>query len=323
MTTKSRSSAPLALSLAARLNSARWRALTVVLCVLGGGLFEASAQSTFQLKPFKDNLFRYPGVLEQGYDGAYVRVDYLKARDIWKRDEIPERRVLSQYTQPRVSWQQRNRSLQVGPRTVEYFALGAEDGARVVVIYLHGRNGSRHQGVNDYTFGGNFNRIKNLMARNRGLYISPDFTNFSDEGHADIKALVYENARRSPGAPIVVACGSMVGALCWRLAKDPDISRFLGGIMLLGSLYDDSYFSSAGASVRSTPLPIYLGHGTWDQVFDWQERLAFFERVKQARPTYPIRLAVFETGTHGTPIRMTDWRLTLNWMLTVRAGGQG
>jgi hypothetical protein len=25
----------------------------------------------------------------------------------------------------------------------------------------------------------------------------------------------------------------------------------------------------------------------------------------------------FETGTHGTPIRMTDWRETLNWMLAV------
>ncbi len=25
-------------------------------------------------------------------------------------------------------------------------------------------------------------------------------------------------------------------------------------------------------------------------------------------------------GTHGTPIRMTDWRLTLNWML--EAGGR-
>jgi hypothetical protein len=25
----------------------------------------------------------------------------------------------------------------------------------------------------------------------------------------------------------------------------------------------------------------------------------------------------FEAGNHGTPIRMTDWRETLNWMLSL------
>ena len=34
-------------------------------------------------------------------------------------------------------------------------------------------------------------------------------------------------------------------------------------------------------------------------------------------PGYPARFVRFETGTHGTPIRMTDWRETLNWMLSV------
>ena len=31
---------------------------------------------------------------------------------------------------------------------------------------------------------------------------------------------------------------------------------------------------------------------------------------------YPARFVRFETGTHGTPIRMIDWRDTLNWMLS-------
>ena len=48
--------------------------------------------------------------------------------------------------------------------------------AKAVVIYLHGRNGSRFQGTNDWMFGGNFNRIKNLMMRNGGVYLSPDFS---------------------------------------------------------------------------------------------------------------------------------------------------
>jgi hypothetical protein len=27
---------------------------------------------------------------------------------------------------------------------------------------------------------------------------------------------------------------------------------------------------------------------------------------------------VFDGGTHGTPMRMTDWRSVLNWMLSLR-----
>ena len=32
---------------------------------------------------------------------------------------------------------------------------------------------------------------------------------------------------------------------------------------------------------------------------------------------YPATLSAGDGGTHGTPIRMTDWRDTLNWMLSV------
>jgi hypothetical protein len=62
-------------------------------------------------------------------------------------------------------------------------------------------------------------------------------------------------------------------------------------------------------------LPIYLGHGTRDIVINWKNQDGFFKKVKAAAPGYPIKLAIFETGSHGTPIRMTDWRLILNWML--------
>ena len=41
----------------------------------------------------------------------------------------------------------------------------------------------------------------------------------------------------------------------------------------------------------------------------------FFKQIKTRAPNYPIKFTLFDTGTHGTPIRMTDWRLVLNWML--------
>lgn len=54
-------------------------------------------------------------------------------------------------------------------------AAGKQQGAAFIVIYLHGRGGNRLQGINDFTFGGNFNRVKNLAALNGGLYLTPDF----------------------------------------------------------------------------------------------------------------------------------------------------
>ena len=42
-----------------------------------------------------------------------------------------------------------------------------------------------------------------------------------------------------------------------------------------------------------------------------------FKKIKQLDPSYPAKFALFDTGSHGTPIRMTDWRLILNWMLQV------
>ena len=94
----------------------------------------------------------------------------------------------------------------------------------IITIYLHGQGGNRKQGVDDFTFGGNFNRIKNLMAANGGLYLSPDFSDFGDKGAAEIAALIAHYAEKSPGAKIFVAGGSMGGALFWKLADDKSVA---------------------------------------------------------------------------------------------------
>ena len=58
-----------------------------------------------------------------------------------------------------------------------------------------------------------------------------------------------------------------------------------------------------------------MGQGTLDTVYDWEEQANLFKPIKSKAPNYPIRFTLFDTGTHGTPIRMTDWRLVLNWIL--------
>ena len=111
---------------------------------------------------------------------------------------MPERRVKRAYVSLGVRRVQRDLTLRSSVGDVRYFAVGRTAGASMITIYLHGKGGSRHQGVDDFTFGGNFNRIKNLMAGNGGLYLSPDFSDFGDKGAAEVAALIERYAAASP-----------------------------------------------------------------------------------------------------------------------------
>lgn len=265
------------------------------------------------LAPFKDRLFSYGKVLESEDGGAYRLVDYDEMRDINGRDEIPERRVRGDYVSLGVRRLQQDLVVDTPAGRIAHFAVGRTEGASAIVIYLHGQGGSRKQGVDDFTFGGNFNRIKNLMAQSGGLYLSPDFSDFGTEGAAEIAALVEHYAAGSPGAPVVVACGSMGGQLCWLLARDAEASDRIAGYMLLGSLWDEGFLTSPAFRARR---PVFFGHGTRDTVFPLERQKAFFEAIRSRAPGYPARFVAFRSGTHGTPIRMTDWRETLNWIFS-------
>ncbi len=270
-----------------------------------------------QLSPFKDDLFKYPGILATSHKGAFVKVKYDKYIDIHKRDVVLEREVQHKYVSQNVRWKRYAKSLQIGKYRMKYFAVGKIKGsAKFIVVYVHGSGGNRFQGVNDWTFGGNFNRIQNLVSLNSGLYLSPPVKDFGDKGAARIAQLIKHHAAASPGAPVFVACGSKGGFICWRLTRDASILAKMGGMLLFGSTWDEEFFKSAAIKRR---LPIYFGHGSWDNVLPWKKQFNFFKRIKKRSASYPAKFALFDTGTHGTPIRMTDWRLILNWMLALKS----
>ena len=43
----------------------------------------------------------------------------------------------------------------------------------------------------------------------------------------------------------------------------------------------------------------------------YQDQVALYDDLHKKR--YPTRFMLFNTGSHGTPLRMLDWRDTLNW----------
>ncbi len=291
-----------------------WRRIGVLfaLASLIGTVITPGQAAAEALAPYKDKLFRYPKITDTLMNGDFIVVEYSKQRDLRDRDKIDEREVFGHYVSYKPRRSQNDYELEANGRTVRYMGTGkAKGGAKYVVIYIHGQGGNRFQGMNDVSFGGNFNRIKNLMVRNGGAYLSADITDFGAKGTQDIAALIQYQKQLSPGAKVVVSCGSMGGIICWNLLKNGRSAAMLDGIMLFGSPRDPAFLQSAPLSRQ---VPLYMGYGSADTVYNWETQAKFFKQIKRSAPNYPAKFTLFDTGTHGTPIRMTDWRLVLNWI---------
>lgn len=262
------------------------------------------------LKPFKDELFSYGIVLETADGGDYRVVDYQELRDINGRDQVPERRVKRAYLALGVKRQQENETIEIGARPLAVTRVGAASGAAFSVIFIHGRGGDRRLGANDYSFGGNFNRLKNLAVDNGGVYYAPSVESFDEVGVADIAGLIAHARRQSPEKPVILACASMGNFICWGIARDQTAVEALAGLMIMGGPADPSFQKSAA---RKAGLPIFFSHGSADTVYPAADQIALYRALHAAG--HPSRFVLFETGSHGTPVRMTDWREALNWIL--------
>jgi len=262
------------------------------------------------IKPFKDDLFSRQTVLKSADGGAYEVIDYQEMRDINGRDRVPERRVKDEYVSPGVRRYQENETLDLSGRRLDVTRVGQSKGAAFTVIFIHGRGGDRRLGVNDYTFGGNFNRLKNLAVDNGGTYYSPSVTSFDANGAADIAALIRYASEQSGGRPVILACASMGGLICEGISHDSEAVRDLRGMVLLGAPPDSGLPSSPMAKRK---VPIYFAHGSADSVYKAEEQAGIYHRLHIAN--HPVRFTLFQTGSHGTPIRMVDWRKVLNFVL--------
>jgi pimeloyl-ACP methyl ester carboxylesterase len=270
----------------------------------------ASLAQEGPIKPFKDELFSRFEVLETKDGGAYEVVDYQELRDINGRDSEPERRVKNAYVALGPRRVQENETLAFSGRTLDVTRVGPSQGGAFTVIFIHGRGGDRRLGVNDYTFGGNFNRLKNLVTASGGTYYSPSVKSFDDKGAADIAALIRYASEKSAGRPVILACASMGGFICQAVSRDATTIRSLKGMVLLGGPPDPGLPSTPLAKAK---LPVYIAHGSADSVYAASGQTEIYRKLQSAG--YPVRMSVFNTGGHGTPIRMIDWRKALNFVL--------
>lgn len=275
---------------------------------LTAAIWLSAPAQALELKGHKDRLFAYPGVLAITEDESFMVVDYDKQRDLHRRDQIPERRVKPNYVSLGVKKFSRVVRQQVGDRAIETGVTGDFAKARFAVIFVHGRGGDQRLGMNDYNFGGNFNRLKNLIVLNEGVYLAPTIKSFDDDGVNDVKALIAAGR-----APVVLACASMGSIICAKLAHDPVVVGRLAGMVLLGGAPDIGLADSAAVKAK---VPIVFSHGSDDSVYAWKSQKAVFDVVRGSTADYPARFVLFNTGSHGTPIRMTDWKQTLEFLLS-------
>ncbi len=281
----------------------------VLICLLAG-----PAAAAELLKPYKERLFSYRQPIDNRDGGDFLRLPYDARKDINERDEYPVRKVKGYYVSSWPKRHQRDRAISANGRQIAHFAVGALDGgSAMTVIFVHGRDVTRDLGFDDDRFGGNFNRVKNLMFRNGGLYISTDFTDFANAGTRDVAALI-EHYRPLTTGPMVIACGSMGAHLCWRLAGDGTMAAKIDGMIFLGGFTDPDFVATAASRGHDRAIPIYIAHGSLDSVYSWKDMFALYRDLRAAVPGYPVRYALFDAGKHGTPVRMIDWREALNWI---------
>lgn len=266
------------------------------------------------LPAFKESAFKYRKPLEVSDGGRFMNLPYDELVDINQRDEVPVRKVKSFYIQPLPAGAEKELEYQAGATKHLYRAMGALDGgSKLTMIYIHGRGGNRDWGFDDERFGGNFNRLKNMMLKAGGAFIAPDFTDFEGQGLAEIKVLIAKYRPLTTGK-LVISCGSLGNSHCWALANDPQAARQIDGFVVLAGFPDPRFFSSPVIKSGAKKTPLVIAHGSWDPDYDYKPMLEFYQSIRARAPDYPVRFLLFDTGRHGAPVRMIDWRDTLNWI---------
>jgi len=180
---------------------------------------------------------------------------------------------------------------------------------KCAVIWCHGAVESTHPhhlGARDTNFGGNNNRLANLAIQQNCTYYSPNFR--GAEGYYAIQNLV--DYLREKGVEEVFVSASSAGASALNiLASNSNNNDILGGLFYTGTYITPEYVSRTPAFKAG--VPIVFSQGANDK---YQEVRDSYFKVKEKYPRkHNLWMQVFRNGGHGTPIRMIDWRHTLNW----------
>lgn len=267
----------------------------------------------YKLKSFKDELFnRKWDIIENKYNWDYKVISYSQKRDLEERDEISVDKVWDEYVKI-ISKKDRK---DIREFDMEYIQTKNNktnnDNIKYIVLYFHWMAWNKTWWAKDYTFWWNFNRIQNLAIENQMVYISPTLKDFNNKWVKDIYELIKRKQNEFRNAKIILTAGSSWWTLLWNLVNinNWELTKDIRGIMLLGSVIDYNF-----NNVLENRIPIYIAHWNRDSSISYKEKEIYYNQIKKIIKDYPIKVEIFDRWIHWTPIRMLDWRKSINWIL--------
>jgi predicted esterase len=287
--------------------------LISVLIIFSLQMFDCPVSKAQALTPYKDDLFSNTDrkVIEAKNNNSFKRYRWDEMEDVNGRDAVPGITAKPERVDLAPLSQQRDITVKYPGGQIETVEVGTPKDAKFAVLFIHGADGTSALGASDTSFGGNFNRIKNLATRNGGVYYSPTVS-FDKDGSRGVQEIINQIKKNSPKAKIVISCASAGAYTCWQMANNPDIVDKLSGVILLGGAETDPNLGNSPGYVSK--LPIILSHGSNDKLVPWQMVNEEYETIHKQDPNYPLRFELYDGGKHGTPMRNFDWKESLQWI---------
>src|SRR5690349_4996269 len=102
--------------------------LVIGLVLAPAALLAQDKAAPFRLAPYKDELFAYQKILETGYGGDFLKVEYDRPRDLYTRDVEDGLKVDPKYVSLDTEAVQADLELTIGGTTIKYVGVGATAG---------------------------------------------------------------------------------------------------------------------------------------------------------------------------------------------------
>jgi hypothetical protein len=249
--------------------------------------------------------------LKSEYNWEIELIDYSVFRDIEERDIIDVEKVADEYIELIPEWYRNLKNYEWDNWIKQYWEVknsGIKDEEiKIITIYFYWLNWNINQWINDYRFWWNFNRIQNLMIRNNWIYITTEFTNFNDKWVSDISYLIDKLNKKYINAEIIISWASSGWALIWNILEEERLKKIVKWVLLIGSTIDMDY-------KIDNLIPIYIWHWTKDRNIPYLTKYDFYNKLKEEKQNYPIKIEFFNWWIHWTPIRMINWLDAINWI---------
>jgi len=176
-----------------------------------------------------------------------------------------------------------------------------------LLIYMHGAGGGMEQGMSDTLYKGNFKKLKNLLAAQNFIYVTPSTTDFEKNGGNDLNDLAQELKKKYPGIPLYLA-GASAGGRTVYYALQNGHNYFSGVVLLCPALSKDLI------EHKEYDMPkiwFWIVQGDEDQSVSPEVTDLFASNLQHLGLSVVYKKI---KGDHNAPVEEVDWKEALQFL---------